>query len=179
MKKPIGYISYTHGLDGKVKVVPMVSNEEFIDCLNNDDVFIREIFEKDNNSTDKKENKSYKKIKMSIYAFNGKSFICRISGINNITNAEKILKNEIYVNCDDNFIDAEKIIGFDVFINNILTHEIKKKLYGKIIDCGNYGDGMLIEVKTINNKSEFYKCDNNNIGDVNYNDNYIILIKDI
>ena len=29
MKKPIGYISYSHGLDGKVKIVPMVSSRDF------------------------------------------------------------------------------------------------------------------------------------------------------
>ena len=28
MKKSIGYISYTHGLDGKVKLVPMINIDE-------------------------------------------------------------------------------------------------------------------------------------------------------
>ena len=35
VKKSIGYISYTHGLDGKVKIVPMVPCDEFEDLIEN------------------------------------------------------------------------------------------------------------------------------------------------
>lgn len=149
MPKPIGYISYTHGLDGKVKVVPMVVKEEFENFLKNTDVFLS----------------SGEKILPSIFAFNGKVFICKIEGFDNIDKAKLLLKKEIFVEVEenDNYIDAEKLLGFEVLTKT-------EEPYGKVVDCGDYGGGMLIEIELFNKnskqktkKSEFYQCNKDNI----------------
>ena len=154
MKKTIGYISYTHGLDGKVKIVPMVSKNEFEDCIKNDDIFLN--------------NKTEQKLKIDIFAYNGKIFICKIDGICDIDSAKNITKNEIFINTreDDNFIDPEIIQDFDVYLNN------DKKKYGKVID---YGNGNLIEVLTKKNKSEFYKCDKKTISKIDEINKFIVI----
>lgn len=157
MKKTIGYISYTHGLDGKVKIVPMVSKNEFEDCIKNDDIFLN--------------NKTEQKLKIDIFAYNGKIFICKIDGICDIDSAKNITKNEIFINTreDDNFIDPEIIQDFDVYLNN------DKKKYGKVIDFGDYGNGNLIEVLTKKNKSEFYKCDKKTISKIDEINKFIVI----
>ena len=43
MKKPIGYISYTHGLDGKVKIVPMVSKNDFENYIKHNEIKIDDV----------------------------------------------------------------------------------------------------------------------------------------
>lgn len=157
MKKTIGYISYTHGLDGKVKIVPMVSKNEFEDCIKNDDIFLN--------------NKTEQKLKIDIFAYNGKIFICKIDGICDIDSAKNITKNEIFINTreDDDFIDPEIIQDFDVYLNN------DKKKYGKVIDFGDYGNGYLIEVLTKKNKSEFYKCDKKTILNIDEKNKFIVI----
>ena len=157
MKKTIGYISYTHGLDGKVKIVPMVSKNEFEDCIKNDDIFLN--------------NKTEQKLKIDIFAYNGKIFICKIDGICDIDSAKNITKNEIFINTreDDNFIDPEIIQDFDVYLNN------DKKKYGKVIDFGDYGNGNLKEIKTKKNKSEFYKCDKKTISKIDEINKFIVI----
>ena len=85
MKKAIGYISYTHGLDGKVKVVPMINPEEFKQVvLSSLDGLENAIFYKDNDE--------YKNIQLSISAFNGKTFICKLTNIDNVEQAQYFLK---------------------------------------------------------------------------------------
>ena len=154
MQKPIGYVSYTHGLDGKVKVVPMVAKEEFENFIKNNDIFLS----------------SGEKISLSIFAFNGKVFICKIEGYDNIDKAKVLLKHEILVEVveDNDYIDAEKLIGFVVLTKT-------GEQYGKVVDCGDYGGGMLIEIELIgkNNKqkikkSEFYQCNKDSILSVDY-----------
>jgi len=160
MKKSIGYISYTHGLDGKVKIVPMVSIEEFKQSIQNKQIYI-----------DGKENT--KEIKLNIFAFNGKIFICSIEGITTIEQCKKIIKKEIFINTKDeeDYINPELILNFDVFVEN------EKNKYGNIIDYGDYGNGTLIEIKTINNKSEFYKCNYDNILNINEKEKKIVIKK--
>ena len=162
MIKPIGYISYTHGLDGKVKIVPMISNIDFEKVIQNNKIFLSNKME----------------VKISISAFNGKVFICKIDGYDNIDKVKSLLKKEIFVEVeeDTDYIDAEKLVGFNVFTT-------ANKLYGKVVDCGDYGAGMLIEVellqqKTIKKKkqNEFYICDKNNILSINYQDKSLVLI---
>ena len=152
MRRAIGYISYTHGLKGNVKIVPMIDDfAEIIDeldgqvLLKNDDI-----------------------LTINIKSFDGKVFLCGIDGVENIDEAKKFTKQEIFADFedDDGYIDAEKLIGFDVFDKN------NGEKYGNVVDCGNYGDGMLIEVKLLKSKvgmkSEFYKCNTDNIFDINY-----------
>ena len=160
MKRPIGYISYTHGLDGKVKIVPMVFNSDFEKYVKNNNIYIGF------------QNK-YEEIKINIIVFNGKVFLCKIIGIDKIEEAKRFLKKEIYIEIGDknDFIDAEKLVGFNVFIEN------DKEIYGKIIDFGNYGSGMLIEIKTKKGKSEFYSCNNDEIKDIDYKNKIIIVRK--
>jgi len=155
MKKAIGYISYTHGLDGKVKIVPMVKKHQFEELIKNNDIFCRE-----------------KKIEMSIFAFTGKVFICNIKGITKIEQAQKIIKNEIYTDInDDNLIDAMQILNFNVYIDTNIY-------YGKIVDYGDYGNGIVIEIKLDKTgKSEFYKCDKSNIIDIDFKKKSILLKK--
>ena len=161
MQKPIGYISYTHGLDGKVKVVPMVASDEFESFVKNSDVFLS----------------SGEKILPSIFAFNGKVFICKIEGYDTIDKAKLLLKKEIFVEVEENnnYIDAEKLIGFVVLTKT-------GEQYGKVVDCGDYGGGMLIEIELYNKnskqktkKSEFYSCNKDNILSIDY-DKMIIKI---
>lgn len=173
MKKAVGYISYSHGLDGKVKIVPMVDNEQFKDIiLKKETIFLIN------------ENNIIENLKLDIFAFNGKIFICRIVGVNSIEQAKYFLKKEIYIEVenDEDFIDAESLIGYDVisyYNNNII---------GKVIDCGDYGSGMLIEVKllntniSINNKnkpkkqqSEFYLCNKEVITKIDIQNKQIIV----
>lgn len=163
MKKPIGYISYTHGLDGKVKIVPMVSQNEFENFIKNSDIFLS----------------TKQEIKISISAFNGKVFLCKIEGFEDIDKAKTLLKKEIFVNIieEDGYIDAETLIGFEVLSNK------NDKLYGKVVDCGDYGAGMLIEVELFFDKNitkrkkinEFYLCDKNNIIDIDYDNKQLTL----
>ena len=151
MKKAIGYISYTHGLDGKIKIVPAVSREEFEKHVSNNEIML--------NGTIVDEDGVNKPLQMSIFAFNGKSFICKVKGINDIQNATKLTKHEIFVNAsaDDDYIDPEFLLNFDVFITT------KKKKYGKIVDFGNYGSGNLIKVRTTEGRHEFYFCNKRSI----------------
>ena len=162
MKKPIGYISYTHGLEGSVKIVPMVSKSNFEDFIKNTDVFIEG---------------SDIAIKIAIIAFNGKVFLCKVEGVNSIEEANKILKKEIVVEIKDaNYISGENVLGFDVFVCTNSKDDVIE--YGKVVDCGNYGNGELIEVKlTENGKTEFYRCSKDDIKDVNYNEKKILLFK--
>ena len=159
MKKTIGYISYTHGLDGKVKIVPMVSNIDFEKYIkNNNKIYI----------DDEKKNE----IEIEIFAFTGKIFLCKIKDVNSIEKAKNFLKKEIFVEVEeDDFIDAEKLINFDVFTE-------KNEFYGKVIDCGDYGAGMLIEVElNKNKKSEFYLCNKENILKIYWKNKNIIIKK--
>ena len=160
MNRIIGYISYTHGLDGKVKVVPAIDCVLFEKYVKNNQIFISDI--------------QSKEIKVDIVAFNGKSFICKIDGINTIEDAKSILKKNIYIETeeDDDYIDPESILNFDVFVEN------EKTLYGKIVDFGDYGSGNLIEVKLSNNRtSEFYMCNKVDILNINQEKHYIVIKK--
>ena len=171
MKKSIGYISYTHGLDGKVKLVPMINIDEIKNILNSKRVIYYDA------ESDKEIS-----IKMDIFAFNGKIFICKIDGVNIIDDAKQFLKKEVYIKCEDNdFIDAELLIGYNVF-----SFSDNDLMLGKVVDCGDYGAGMLIEVEKIDNKnnkiskkneSEFYLCNRETIISIDKK-NKSIIIKD-
>lgn len=156
MKKTIGYISYTHGLDGKVKIVPMVENIKFVEFIKNHKILCKE-----------------KEIKINIFAFNGKIFIVKIEGINNIDEAKNIIKNEIYTDIEDDCdINPENILMFDVYVEN------DNEKYGSIIDYGDYGNGMVIEIKVAKTlKSEFFKCDKENILQIDFNLKRIVIKK--
>ena len=164
MEKAIGYISYTHGLDGKVKVVPMVKNDLFKQCVLNDKVKIKG--ENDNETP-------AIFYKINIFAFNGKSFICRIDGINSIDKAEKLTKKEIKVNIrNDDVLNAEILVGFNVVLK---TNNNTSQKYGEVIDYGDYGAGDLLEIKTLKGKSEFIACDKANFVNIDYQNKIIIL----
>lgn len=167
MKKAVGYISHTHGLAGKVKVVPMINPEEFkqviLDSLGNERMMV---FYDNNNE--------YKNVNITISAFNGKTFICKINNVNDIEQAKLFLKKEIFIEVEDeDYIDPETLIGFTAFNN-----KTKQKI-GKVIDYGNYGGGMLIEILLSNldgkmktkksTKSEFYLCNRDFIKQIDFN----------
>ncbi len=172
MKRAIGYISYSHGLDGKVKIVPMVDIEQFKEIIYNKEPIF---YINENNNTEN--------IHLDIVAFNGKVFICKIIGISSIEEAKKILKKEIYTDIEDNdFIDAESLIGFDV-----LSY-YHKTIIGKVVDCGDYGSGMLIEIELLNNKynniknkkqkkpkNEFYLCNKEIIKNIDTKNKQIVI----
>ena len=175
MKKAIGYISYTHGLDGKVKVVPMINPEEFKQVvLSSLDGVENAIFYKDNDE--------YKNIQLSISAFNGKTFICKLTNIDNIEQAQFFLKKEVFIEVnDDDYIEPEMLIGFTAVDNKT------KKDIGKVIDYGDYGSGMLIEIQLnqLDNKkkpnkqstkSEFYLCNRDFIKKIDF-DRHTICVK--
>ena len=127
VKKPIGYISYTHGLDGKVKIVPMVPYDEFEDLIENN----QPIFD-DKGAP----------MEVSIFAFNGKVFLCRIEGVNDIDTAKKLTKHEIFVEVeDDEYIDPETLMGKEIYDKQT------KQLLGKVVDYGDFGGGMLVLAK--------------------------------
>ena len=109
MKKPFGYISYTHGLDGKVKIVPMIEPDEFQNIVANSlSGEAQKIFFQ--------EDDKYNNINIFISAFNGKSFICKINNIENIEDVKSFLKKEIFIDVeDDDYIDPEKLMGFVAF----------------------------------------------------------------
>ena len=175
MKKAIGYISYNHGLDGKVKVVPMINPEEFKQAvLSSLDGLENAIFYKDNDE--------YKNIQLAISAFNGKAFICKLNNVDNIEQAQFFLKKEIFIEVvDDDYIEPEMLIGFTAVDNNT------KKEIGKVIDYGDYGSGMLIEIQLnqLDNKkkpnkqstkSEFYLCNRDFIKKIDF-DRHTICVK--
>lgn len=175
MKKAIGYISYTHGLDGKVKVVPMINPQEFKRVvLNSLDGVKSAIFYKDNDE--------YKNIQLIISAFNGKAFICKLNNVDNIEQVQFFLKKEIFIEViDDDYIEPEMLIGFTAVDSKT------KKDIGKVIDYGDYGSGMLIEIqlnqldskKKLNKqstKSEFYLCNRDFIKNIDF-DTQTIMIK--
>ena len=175
MKKAIGYISYTHGLDGKVKIVPMINPEEFKQAvLSSLDGVKSAIFYKDNDE--------YKNIQLSISAFNGKAFICKLTNIDNIEQAQFFLKKEVFIEVnDDDYIEPEMLIGFTAVDNKT------KKDIGKVIDYGDYGSGMLIEIQLnqLDNKkkpnkqstkSEFYLCNRDFIKKIDF-DRHTICVK--
>ena len=175
MKKAIGYISYTHGLDGKIKVVPMINPEEFKQAvLSSLDGVENAIFYKDNDE--------YKNIQLSISAFNGKTFICKLTNIDNIEQAQFFLKKEVFIEVnDDDYIEPEMLIGFTAVDNKT------KKDIGKVIDYGDYGSGMLIEIQLnqLDNKkkpnkqstkSEFYLCNRDFIKKIDF-DRHTICVK--
>ncbi len=157
MKKAIGYISYTHGLDGKVKIVPLVPKNDFENYISTNQIKI-------DNGLDEM-------LSLSIFAFTGKIFLCKVDNINNIDDAKKILKHEIFIELDDDsYINPESLLNFDVFLV-----DKKKEKYGKIVDFGNYGAGDLIEVETIKGKREFYLCNKNYIVNIDKNKRSIML----
>ena len=159
IKKPIGYISYTHGLDGKVKIVPMVEKNAFENYLQNKVIFL--------------DNEDHQRLNITIVAFNGKIFLCKIDNINNIEEAKKLTKHEIYIDAkNDEYINPESLVGFDVYLHN--SQNIK---YGSVVDFGNYGAGDLIEIKTTHNKMEYYQCNTANIVKINTKNKSIILQK--
>ena len=162
MKKPIGYISYTHGLKGNLKVVPMVSKNDFEYLIKSKDVFI--------DSDDLP-------IKIDLITFNGKTFLCKFDNINSIEEAKKILKKEIFIETEDNdYISGEMVLGFNVLISANNTEEAIE--YGKVVDFGNYGNGELIEVKLAKNgKTEFYRCSKDDIKSINYEEKKVLLFK--
>ena len=132
VKKPIGYISYTHGLDGKVKIVPMVPCDEFENLIENN----QPIFD-DKGAP----------MEVSIFAFNGKVFLCRIEGVNDIDAAKKLTKHEIFIEvADDEYIDPETLMGKEIY-----DKQTKQPL-GKVVDYGDFGGGMLVLAK--NGKEE-------------------------
>ena len=111
--------------------------------------------------------------KINIFAFNGKSFICRIDGINNIDEAQKLTKKEIKISVDNNKeINAEIFVGFNVFLKD--NNNTSQK-YGKVIDYGNYGANDLLEIKTLKGKSDFIACDKANFVDIDYKNKIIVL----
>ena len=175
MKKAIGYISYTHGLDGKVKVVPMINPEGFKQVvLSSLDGVENAIFYKDNDE--------YKNIQLAISAFNGKAFICKLNNVDNIEQVQFFLKKEIFIEVvDDDYIEPEMLIGFTAVDNKT------KKDIGKVIDYGDYGSGMLIEIQLnqLDNKkkpnkqstkSEFYLCNRDFIKKIDF-DRHTICVK--
>ncbi|GEM_PF-5917891 len=164
MKKPIGYISYTHGLDGKVKIVPMILPELFKKSISSTEVFIE--------GTERKLNE------IEIKSFDGKVFLCKFDEINSIDEAKKILKREIFIEVEESdFISGEKIIGFDVFVEDF-EEQGRNIKYGKVVDFGNYGNGELVEIELVGSKKrEFYRCSKDDIKDVNYNEKKILLFK--
>ena len=166
MEKSIGYISYTHGLDGKVKVVPMVKNELFRQYILENIVKIES--ENEHNS-----NAIY--YTMKIFAFNGKSYICKIEGICSIDEAKKLTKKEIKINIeDDKILIAERLVGFNVWL---LVGQENGQHYGKVIDYGNYGAGDLLEIKTSKGKTDFIACNKTNFVDIDYQHRIIFLKK--
>ena len=166
MEKSIGYISYTHGLDGKVKVVPMVKNELFKQYILENKVKIE---------GEKEHNSEAIYYTMQIFAFNGKSYICKIDGICSIDEAKNLTKKEIKVNIEDEtMLNAENLVGFNVLLN---TNNDTSEKYGEVIDYGNYGAGDLLEIKTLEGTSEFIACDNANIVKIDY-ENKVISLKE-
>lgn len=174
MKKAIGYISYSHGLDGKVKIVPMIDNEQFKEIIyNKNKVFYTN------------ENNIAESIQLDIIAFNCKVFICKIVNISSIEETKRFLKKEIYIDIeDDEFIDAENLIGYDVisYYNN--------SIIGKVVDCGDYGSGMLLEIELLNNnnkknikskkqkkkqQNEFYLCNKETITKIDIKNKQIVI----
>ncbi len=146
MKKAIGYISYTHGLDGKVKVLPLVSKSEFEKYISETQI--------------KLDNKTQDVLSIKIFAFTGKSFLCTVEGISKIDETERIIKHEIFVELDDDncdYINPELLLNFDVFIQGY------NEKYGKVVDFGDYGSGDLIKIEKKNKKYEFYFCNKDTI----------------
>ena len=165
-KKAIGYISYAHGLDGKVKIVPLVLKEKFEEYVLNNEI----ILDDDN----------YSVISIKIFAFTGKIFLCKIDGISDIEMTKRVVKHRIFVeeHEDSNTINPEFLVGFDVFLLKTRDKkDINKKplKYGKVVDYGDYGAGDLIEVETQNGKREFFLCNKNVIFDVNLKNKSIII----
>ncbi len=219
MKRPVGYISYTHGLDGKVKIVPLVPIGDFRRYLDDGRIYIdsgawqrvvvKEKETEKETEKDKKvagergnrktkgesdeiddENREYTEIHMSIFAFDGRIFLCRIKHVDDIDTAKIVVKNEIFVDVDEDedYIDAERIIGFNVYTNHggdvLNTVRASKKrcdksLYGKVVDCGDYGCGMLIEIELTNGKSEFIACNKTNIICIDRDEKSIVIRKDM
>ena len=175
MKKPIGYISYTHGLDGKVKIVPMIEPDEFQNIVANSlSGEAQKIFFQ--------EDDKYNNINIFISAFNGKSFICKINNIENIEDVKSFLKKEIFIDAeDDDYIDPEKLIGFVAF-----DYKTKQEI-GNVVDFGDHGGGMLIEIEIVNlnaekmvkknTKSEFYLCNRDFIKKIDVNRKMIFINK--
>ena len=129
-----------------------------------------------------KDNDEYKNIQLSISAFNGKTFICKLTNIDNIEQAQFFLKKEIFIEVvDDDYIEPEMLIGFTAVDSKT------KKDIGKVIDYGDYGSGMLIEIQLnqLDNKkkpnkqstkSEFYLCNRDFIKKIDF-DRHTICVK--
>ena len=160
MRKAIGYLSYTHGLDGKIKVVPMVSPTDFRKYLLHNSIYF--------------ETRPSEPIRINIFAFTGKIFICRIDGIDNVALAKKNTKQEIIadINTQEEYINPTDLLHYEVF----LTTDNSQK-YGTIVNYGNYGSGNVIEVFTLNKKREYYLCTNEYIINVDTKNKSIILHK--
>ena len=165
-KKAIGYISYAHGLDGKVKIVPFVLKEKFEEYILNNEI----ILDNDDRSV----------ISIKIFAFTGKVFLCKIDGISDIEMTKRVVKRKIFVeeSEDSNVINPEFLVGFDVFLLKIQEKKEsneKPLKYGKVVDYGDYGAGDLIEVETQNGKREFFLCNKNVIFDVNLKNKSLVI----
>ena len=160
MKKAIGYISYTHGLDGKVKVLPLVSKSEFEKHISETEI--------------KLDNKTQDVLSIKIFAFTGKSFLCTVEGISKIDEAKKIIKHEIFIELDDDscdYIDPELLLNFDVFVQGC------DEKYGKVVDFGDYGSGDLIKIEKKDKKCELCFCNKDVIINIDKK-NKSIVIKD-
>lgn len=164
-KKAIGYISYAHGLDGKVKIVPFVLKEKFEEYILNNEIIL--------------DDDDYNVVSIKIFAFTGKVFLCKIDGISNIEMTRRVVKRKIFVKESEysDVINPEFLVGFDVFLLKTHKKEDNEKplKYGKVVDYGDYGAGDLIEVETQNGKREFFLCNKNVISDINLKNKSLVI----
>lgn len=132
MRIKIGYIKSTHGLKGDLKISLL-----YLDY--------QHLF--DNMSKCIINNTEYS---IAIKSFSNNMYICNLRNINNIDLAKKLVNSFVEIenieslNNLDSCMDGEELLLFDVFIDN--------KLYGKVVDFGNYGSGETIEVELIGKK---------------------------
>lgn len=157
MKRPefiqIGKILSTHGLKGFVKINPYIN--EFLDLVNE----VKILTIKDT------------EFKVESIIFNGKVFLVKFENINSIEDTKILINQNISIFRDKIKLELipEDILDNEIYDNNLM-------LYGKAIDFGDYGSGVLINIKKINEEQEFIPFEKFTLAQ-NQNNETIVIIK--
>jgi 16S rRNA processing protein RimM len=80
---------------------------------------------------------------------NNNNYILKIQNIDNIDAAKALTNKALYIKRDN--------LNLDIIPNDLLFFEVfdkNNKPYGKVIDFGDYGNGIVLEIETINDEVE-------------------------
>lgn len=91
-------------------------------------------------------------IKIENIKNHGKKLLIKFFGIENEEDAKKVINKQLFIERSKikyNLI-PEDLLDCEIFLKN-------SEKFGKVIDIADYGNGTVIEILKVNNKSEIYQ----------------------